>query len=155
MMLSLNGALTLHHCVRCPYSCGLLMLAALMPRLLIRATTRMPAPLAGNSLEQIAGKVSHFAWYAVMITMPTTGFLMGYFNGRGLPFFFTTIPSNFAGGEKNGALAGQAFNIHQTTGQFFEYVLLPAHIGGAAFHMIKGQPILARMGIGSMPKPAA
>jgi hypothetical protein len=43
---------------------------------------------------------------------------MGYFGGRGLPFFFTTIP----GAEKaNKTIAGNAYNFHKTAGGIYEY----------------------------------
>lgn len=43
--------------------------------------------------------------------MPTSGIAMGYFGGKGLPFFgFGTIPG---AASPNGAIAGQAFKIHK------------------------------------------
>jgi cytochrome b561 len=51
-----------------------------------------------------AGKVSHLGLYAFMTIMPLTGIGMGMFGGKGLPFFWTTIPG-FQ--NKNGKLAGQ------------------------------------------------
>lgn len=54
--------------------------------------------------------------YGFITVMPTTGIVMGYYGGRGLPFFGYTIP----GGEKDTVLAGQAFKIHKQAGLFFE-----------------------------------
>ena len=39
-------------------------------------------------------QASHYALYAFMTIMPVTGIAMGYFGGKGLPFFFTTLPGS-------------------------------------------------------------
>ena len=46
-----------------------------------------------HAVEDGLSKVTHFALYAFMTIMPATGIAMGYYGGRGLPFFYTTIPS--------------------------------------------------------------
>lgn len=51
-----------------------------------------------------AAKVTHYGLYAFMTIMPISGIAMGMYGGKGLPFFFTTIPG-FE--NKNGKLAGQ------------------------------------------------
>lgn len=52
----------------------------------------------------IAASASHLALYGFMTIMPATGIAMGMYGGKGLPFFWTTIPG-FE--QKNGKLAGQ------------------------------------------------
>ena len=52
----------------------------------------------------IASQASHLALYGFMTIMPATGIAMGMYGGKGLPFFWTTIPG-FE--QKNGNLAGQ------------------------------------------------
>jgi cytochrome b561 len=52
----------------------------------------------------LAAKAGHLALYGFMVIMPATGIAMGMYGGKGLPFFWTTIPG-FE--EKNGKLAGQ------------------------------------------------
>lgn len=49
-------------------------------------------PAQGSAIEQRLGAISHAAMYGFMLAMPITGVVMGYFGGKGLPFFFTTIP---------------------------------------------------------------
>lgn len=125
-------------------SLGTLAGILLAPRLLIRIanSSKMPAHVPGAQLEIWAAKASHFALYAFTIVMPVTGISMGYFGGKGLPFFFTTIP----GAEKaDGAIAKQAFETHKQMGQFLEY-LVPVHVGAVAFQFLfKGRNILPRM----------
>ena len=67
----------------------------------------------------------------------------GYYGGKGIPFFWTTIPG--AGPEeKDGALAKQAFINHKRAGEVLTY-LVPLHVGAVGFHVLKGHKILARM----------
>ena len=57
--------------------------------------------------------------YGFIVALPTSGIAMGYFGGKGLPFFeFGTIPG---AATPNGAVAGQAFKIHkQVSFGFFQ-----------------------------------
>ena len=66
---------------------------------------------------------------------------MGYYGGKGLPFFTTTIP----GAEKpDGAIAKQSFSIHKQLGTYGKF-LIPLHVGATGMHIMKGQPILSRI----------
>mmetsp|Transcript_52686 Transcript_52686/g.120064 ORF Transcript_52686/g.120064 Transcript_52686/m.120064 type:complete len:137 (-) Transcript_52686:224-634(-) len=125
-----------------------LIVAALLPvRVGLRLTAKMPAAIESGALG-MAAKASHWAQYGFMIVMPGSGIAMGYFGGKGLPFFGYKIP----GAEKaDGAIAGNAFKLHKQAGLFFEY-LTALHVGAVGFHMMKGQAALARMGIGALPK---
>jgi cytochrome b561 len=73
--------------------------------------------------------------------MPISGITMGYFGGKGLPFFGYTIPG---AEEKDGALAKSAFIWHKRAGTVLEY-LVPIHVGAVGLHMMRGHKILARM----------
>ena len=108
-------------------------------------------------------QASHYALYAFMTIMPVTGIAMGYFGGKGLPFFFTTLPGyhppphrtpplprtlvtlwRSGASTPTGAYAGQAFKIHKTLGTYGKY-LVPLHSGAAFFHVARGQPISFRI----------
>lgn len=66
---------------------------------------------------------------------------MGYYGGRGLPFFVTTIP----GAQKaDPATAKSAWLWHKRAGQVLEY-LIPLHIGGFAYHALRGERIFQRI----------
>lgn len=69
-----------------------------------------------------------------MLILPITGISMGYFGGKGLPFFGYTIPGKK---EPIGAIAKQSYTIHTWVGYAFEY-MIPLHIGAAGFHVLKG-----------------
>jgi len=127
-------------------------LAVLVPiRVAVRLTTKIPATLPGPIWEQYAGKLSHLATYGAMIFMPASGVAMGYFGGKGLPFFGTTIPGAPKGSTRPD-IAGPAFKAHKLVGQVFEYGLVPVHVGAVGFHAIKGQNILRRVNPFAKPK---
>jgi cytochrome b561 len=121
-------------------STALIVAALIVPRVGLRLLTRLPKLPEGNKLEHLAGHASHFALYALMIGMPASGIAMGL-NGKGLPFFGTTIPplSN-----PSKEIAQQAFAAHKQAGQVLTY-LVPVHIGAVGFHLAKGQNILKRI----------
>jgi cytochrome b561 len=126
-------------------SLGLLTAGIVAPRLLYRLLSRSSynvRNLEGNaSWENVAGTLSHYALYAFMIIMPGTGIAMGYYGGKGLPFFNTT----FAGAEKpDGAIAKNAFNVHKQVGTYGKY-LIPLHIGASGMHWARGQQIFSRI----------
>ena len=122
-------------------SAGTLAAMLLVPRVGIRLASKLPALPSGHALEHLAARIGHAGLYAGMTIMPGTGVVMGYYGGKGLPFFTTTIPG--APKEKrNGKLAGQAFKIHKKLGIPFE-ALFGAHIGAVGYHhVVKNQPIL-------------
>jgi len=122
-------------------SAGTLAAMLLVPRVGIRLASKLPALPSGHALEHLAARIGHAGLYAGMTIMPVTGVVMGYYGGKGLPFFTTTIPG--APKEKrNGKLAGQAFKIHKKLGIPFE-ALFGAHIGAVGYHhVVKNQPIL-------------
>ena len=123
-------------------SFGVLSAMLLGPRLIAKLATKAPRALpSSSSIEQIAASASHYALYGFAIVMPVTGVMMGYFGGKGLPFFGTTLPG---AAEKDGKLAGQSFKIHKTLGTYGKF-LIPMHIGAAGTHVIRGHPIFYRI----------
>jgi len=55
-----------------------------------------------------AATASHAAMYGMLALLPATGVVMGYYGGKGLPFFTTTLPGA-QGADVDGKLAGKAF----------------------------------------------
>lgn len=93
------------------------MLAMLVPRLGLRVMSKLPAHVPGNKLEVLAGQASHLALYGFMIFMPVSGMVMGYFGGKGVPFFgLATIPGA-QGDDKRPAIAKQAYKNHKLAGE--------------------------------------
>ena len=74
-----------------------------------------------------------------MLWMPATGMAMGYFGGKGVPFFWQfTIPGKADKTKEDGAFAGKMFGWHTTAGSLL-YYLIPIHVGGAMVHVLKGR----------------
>ena len=123
-------------------SFGLLAGALIAPRLLMRFVSKTPAHVPGPAVEQLSAQAMHILLYGFMIFMPFSGIAMGYFGGKGLPFFYTTIP----GAEKaDGFIAKNAFDMHKLVGHYAQF-LIPIHVGGAAFHyFVKGNNIMPRI----------
>ncbi len=119
-------------------SLGLLTFSLLVPRVALRLAAKpslstLP-PLPGSSVfEHYAARTTHYMLYLFMIGMGGTGVAMGQFGGNGLPFFFTTFKPVV---EKNGAVAKQAFGIHQTLGYYGKFVV-PLHVSAGGYHMVK------------------
>jgi len=124
-------------------SLGLSVLVLTAPRLALRLATKIPAPVPGSAPEQFLAAAGHAAMYGFLIAMPATGFVMGYYGGKGLPFFGATIPG---AAEKDGKLAGRAFKLHKQIGLYYEY-FVPMHVGAVGLHALKGQNIMRRMGV--------
>eukprot|EP00934_Nitzschia_sp_Nitz4_P002987 Nitzschia sp. Nitz4//scaffold3_size479765//339526//340314//NITZ4_000141-RA/size479765-augustus-gene-1.614-mRNA-1//-1//CDS//3329550881//2977//frame0 len=125
-------------------SLGLLTGMIVLPRVgyrLLSSSSYNVKPLPGSSIEHILASATHYGLYAFMTIMPATGIAMGYFGGKGLPFFTTTIPG---AKETNGAIAKQSFQIHKQLGVYGKY-LIPAHVAGAFGHLFRGHTIFARV----------
>jgi cytochrome b561 len=124
-------------------SLGLSVLMLTAPRLALRLTTKIPPAVPGSFIEQTAATAGHALMYVFLVGMPATGWVMGYFGGKGFPFFGATIP----GAEKsNGKLAGRAFKLHKQMGYYYQ-LFVPLHVGAVGVHALKGQHIMRRMGV--------
>lgn len=75
--------------------------------------------------------------------MSTTGFLMLLFAGESWPFFVGSIKNPSPFGVDN-ALSDRIRELHKGFGVWWS-LLVPAHILGAGFHVIRGERILQRM----------
>lgn len=70
----------------------------------------VPELPGSHKIESFAAKISHFALYAFMGIMPASGVAMGYYGGKGLPFFATSfkgIENTPDTKTRNGAIAKQ------------------------------------------------
>lgn len=72
---------------------------------------------------------------------------VGYYGGKGLPFFWTTLPGAVRTDDNkatHGSIAKNSFSIHKTLGTYGKY-LIPIHIGGAMKHSVFGSGIWYRI----------
>jgi cytochrome b561 len=127
-------------------STAVLLAGLLAPRVLLRAFSAVPKALPGSFVEHWAANLSHTALYGFMIAMPATGFAMGWYGGKGVPFFGITTFAGKTEGRvpEDGKFAGKMFGWHKWAGGFLWY-LLPLHVGAASLHVVRGHKIFARI----------
>eukprot|EP00540_Astrosyne_radiata_P015607 CAMPEP_0116844284 /NCGR_PEP_ID=MMETSP0418-20121206/12578_1 /TAXON_ID=1158023 /ORGANISM="Astrosyne radiata, Strain 13vi08-1A" /LENGTH=193 /DNA_ID=CAMNT_0004475171 /DNA_START=96 /DNA_END=677 /DNA_ORIENTATION=- len=132
-------------------SMGLLATGMVVPRVgyrLFNMNKFAIKEVEGTMVEHVAAKIVHYGLYGFMIIMPATGVAMGYYGGKGLPFFFTTFPSIVNTSDemkaRSGAIAKQSFQIHKLVGTYGKY-LVPLHVGGALQHYLRGHTIFTRV----------
>jgi cytochrome b561 len=110
---------------------GLTVLILAASRLASRIGRRAPGITPPLPLWQsrLAGAI-HVALYAVMIAMPTLGWLMLSAAGKPIPFFGSLLPPLLA---ENRDLAHQLKEVHEVIGTI-GYFLIGAHISAGLFH---------------------
>jgi 1,2-dihydroxy-3-keto-5-methylthiopentene dioxygenase len=154
---------------------GMVVVPRVAYRLLSRDSYHVQNLLGNSSTENFLGKITHYMLYGFMTIMPATGVAMGYYGGKGLPFFATTFPSVVATDDetkkRNGQIAKQvctAIEINKvwcsshTNLSLYVLVakksfnihkqlgvygkyLIPVHVGASFLHYFRGQVIYARI----------
>lgn len=114
-------------------SLGLLTAGLLVPR--VAAALLTPRPSAGPSA------VGHVLLYFFTATLAVSGIAMGYFSGKGLPFFVGTLPG--ASAPTPGA-ASQAYSFHKMVGKYGK-LLIPAHVVGIVAQTARGEEVVSRI----------
>ena len=134
---------------------GILVLSLTLARLAWRLMNPPPPlPDGMNKFEQFAASGVHLAFYAVMIGMPLTGWLMVSASPTGLPTLLFNQPGlvwphvpGFAGLdlEARQAAAKTFYQAHELLA-FFTLGLLALHVGAAVkHHLVNRDGVLARM----------
>ena len=126
---------------------GMIVAPRLAYRLLNRPAYNVVALPGGAAWEHVAAKATHYFLYAFMVIMPASGIAMGYYGGKGLPFFTTTLPGVVKTDENKkstGNIVKNAFKLHKTLGSYGKYVV-PVHVGAAVMHSVRGQAIFTRI----------
>jgi cytochrome b561 len=127
-------------------SFGLTIIALTMVRLGWRLANPPPAlPAYFTSGERLLAKAAHWAFYAAMLALPMSGWLMAERNARPLLYFFAVdVPK--AG---IGKPLAETFNeVHEILG-WTMLALLALHIIGIVKHRLMDRDnLMPRMGIG-------
>lgn len=126
---------------------GMIVAPRLAYRLLNRPAYNVMEMQGAAAWEHMAAKVAHYFLYGFMILMPASGIAMGYYGGKGLPFFTTTIPGIVKTEENKastGNIAKNSFKLHKTLGTYGKYVV-PVHVGAAFMHYFRGHVIFTRI----------
>eukprot|EP01084_Bolivina_argentea_P278084 474935_1 len=122
-------------------SIGMLMFGFIAVRIGLRGISKIPKPINGPKWMIYGGHASHIGLYSMMIFMPVTGFVMGFYGPRKIPFFGLTIPG---AKESNKVVAKWCYKWHKRVGTAME-ILVGLHVCGAAMHVVKGDQIFSRI----------
>ncbi len=126
-------------------SVGLTVLVLALLRLIWRLTHR-PTPLPGGlpAGESAAAKLTHYIFYAFMLLVPLSGWIMTSAGNRPLNWFFLFDVPKFAV-SKGDAIVGISSEVHELLGYAW-IALLVLHVGAALrHHIILKDDVLRRM----------
>jgi cytochrome b561 len=126
-------------------SFGLTILVLTLVRIAWRLTHKPPAlPAYFTSGERVLAKGAHLGFYAAMLALPLSGWIMADRNARGLEWFGLGVPK--FGVSK--AVAETFLEAHEILG-WTMLALIALHIAGIVKHMLLDRDnLLPRMGIG-------
>lgn len=126
-------------------SVGLTVLALAVARLIWRLMHR-PTPLPGDLpvWERLVAKITHYIFYAFMLLVPLSGWIMTSAGDRPLNWFFLFDVPKFAV-SKGDAIVGISGEAHEILGYLW-VALLVLHVGAALrHHFILKDDVLRRM----------
>jgi cytochrome b561 len=124
-------------------SCGITTFAAAILRLLLRAAGNVPPPIDGVPIwQKWAETFSHWLLYALLLTMPVTGFVDSASSGHAVQVFYLfTLPVL----PENRPLAELSSDIHSTLA-WVVYGIIALHSAAALYHhYFLGDNTLTRM----------
>ncbi len=133
-------------------SLGLTVLILSLLRLLWRFTHRAPELPGGmTAWERLAAKAAHILFYAIMIGMPITGWVVVSASKLGLPtlywglFQWPHIPLGGMVADAKAALEGTFGEVHEILA-YITIGLLALHVGAALkHHLVNRDDVLSRM----------
>ncbi|MEP9377555.1 cytochrome b [Aquabacter sp. CN5-332] len=125
-------------------SVGLLILALVCARVMVRGTTPMPPPSAAlTPLMHFASRAAHLALYALLFAVPLIGIWLAFLRGNEVSFFgLFTIPAPIPVDRPFGR---QVQEVHEWLANA---LIAVAAIHGAAalwHHFVRRDDVLARM----------
>lgn len=139
-------------------SIGVTIGVVVVLRIIWRMTNRVPDFESGTKLEHLAAYAGHYALYAIMITLPVTGYLgtkvdTEYFFLFDIPMFestslFSAVISDGLGISYEAFEAPLDFIHKQILGAWLAWILIAGHVAAALYHhFIKHDRTLRKMTI--------
>jgi len=124
---------------------GITVLALTLVRIGWRLTHRPPPlPVEMPGWEKGAAHLTHFIFYALLLVMPITGWVMSSANARPLTWFWLFDIPKFGLGKED-AVVGISRNLHEPLGLLFG-ALVVIHIAAALrHHFLLRDGVLRRM----------
>ena len=128
-------------------SLGVLILILMTIRLIYRLSHGAPREANIPAFYRVAGSVTHWALYVLLIATPIGGVIANMYYGAPTPFFGLFEVQPFVA--KNEAIANAIFAQHKLAG-YLVGLLAIMHIGAGLFHyVIRKDGVLQRMLPGS------
>lgn len=122
------------------------MLLALIVRLVARMRSAIPPRFPGPAALKVAETASHRLFYVLCGGSALSGLSMGYFGGKGVPFFGSTlIVGKSSPSEEDVKKAKASFSTHLVLGKIIEYFFIPFHFGGNALHWMQGRDVVRKI----------
>ena len=126
-------------------SIGLTVLALTVARILWRLTRRAPPlPAAMPAWEKRTARVTHFAFYAFMLIVPLSGWIMTSAGDRPLNWFFLFDVPKFAVA-KGDAIVGISGEAHELLAFAWAALLILHVLAAVRHHVILKDGVLRRM----------
>ncbi|WP_176597146.1 MULTISPECIES: cytochrome b [Sphingobium] len=126
-------------------SIGLTVLALTVARILWRFTRETPPlPAAMPAWEKGAAHATHFAFYAFMLLVPLTGWIMSSAGDRPLNWFFLFDVPKFAV-SKGDAIVGISGEAHEVLGFVWAALIVVHVLAALRHHFILKDGVLRRM----------
>jgi len=126
-------------------SIGLTVLALTVARILWRLTRRAPPlPAAMPAWEKGTARVTHFAFYAFMLIVPLSGWIMTSAGDRPLNWFFLFDVPKFAVA-KGDAIVGISGEAHELLAFAWAALLILHVLAAVRHHVILKDGVLRRM----------
>ncbi|WP_150290224.1 cytochrome b [Sphingobium estronivorans] len=126
-------------------SVGLTVMALTIGRVLWRFTRKAPPlPAAMPAWEKGAAHATHFAFYAFMLVMPLTGWIMSSAGSRPLNWFFLFDVPKFAV-SKGDAIVGISGETHEILAFVWAALIVVHVLAALRHHFILKDSVLRRM----------
>lgn len=121
---------------------GVVMLLGMFARVWLRLQSAIPPRFPGPAGLMQVETLSHKAFYALMLALPTSGVAYGYYSGSGVPFLglAKSDPTN-----DDMRTSGSALDLHRALGRLFEFMWLPFHLGVAGYHYNNGRGVVRKI----------
>ncbi|KAH9244498.1 hypothetical protein BASA81_007387 [Batrachochytrium salamandrivorans] len=128
-------------------SMGSFVFATLPIRAYYRLQPGASPGIPGSAVKRVAAQLMHGSLYGGAAFMATTGLIMTFYSGKGLPMFVTTLTqfkTSNPDQSENGRLSKLFYQIHTSFGYYWK-VLVPLHVAGGVFSYTQGLRTFARM----------
>jgi len=121
---------------------GVVMLLGMFARVWLRLQSAIPPRFPGPAGLALVETLSHRAFYALMLALPTSGLAYGYYSGSGVPLLGLAKSAPTTDDMRT---SGSALDLHRALGRLFEFLWLPFHLGVTGYHYGNGRGVVRKI----------